>query len=242
MALNEETITIDKASALTGYLARPSDAAPRPPVLVIYEIFGLTNNIRNAAARLADAGYVALAPDFFRHDPVPYNQFAEARRVSSSLSDAGAMSDIAASIDYLQSQPYVRTGPSAVLGFCMGGRIAFLAACKLNTRIGACVDFYGARLSGGRVHEGQTMVPLDEAASLRCPVQLFFGDQDSFIPPEEVEIIRDRLDDLGASFEIELYPDAGHGFCCEERDSYHPAAAADAWARALQFLEATIRA
>lgn len=236
MSVIEEQVNIAGQLPLPAFTARPSDGDPHPSVLVIFEIFGLNDHMRSVARRLAEAGFVGILPDFFRHDPVPYNSFSGARAVASGLSDEQAMADIASTLDFLASQPYALAGKTAVVGFCMGGRLAFLAATQYPGRLQAVVDFYGARVPGGSVHPGQTMTPLDHAAAIRCPLLLFFGDRDQSIPPEDIEAIRSRLQSFGKSFESVVYPGAGHGFFCEERDSYHAAAAEDAWARTLKFL------
>jgi len=240
MSIVEDQVTIPGPTPLPAFIARPQRDEPKPAVIIFPEIFGLNDSIRNVARNLASAGYVALAPDFFRHAPTPYDDFQGARQVASCLSDTGAMSDTAAALDYLHSLPYVRPGKSAVLGYCMGGRLAFLAACHHPASIGACVDYYGARLIGGRTHDGQTMIPLDDAPAIECPVLFFFGEQDDFIPAEERETIRSRMQSLGKSHEIHVYPGAGHGFSCESRSSFHAEASADAWRRTLEFLSAAL--
>lgn len=236
MAVIEESVIIPGGKELPAFQARPSEEGPHPAVVIVFEIFGLNDHIRSVAHRLAESGYVALVPDFFRHDPSPYDDFAGARRVASSLSDVGAMEDIGAAFDYLEKQSFVTAGKTGTIGFCMGGRLAFLAACHHPNRIRACVDFYGARMSGGGVHSGHTMVPLNDAPELSCPVQFFFGAEDHFIPPEEIDKVRERMTSLSKSFDIQIYEGAGHGFFCEQRASHQAEAATDAWSRTLKFL------
>ncbi|MDQ2730661.1 MAG: dienelactone hydrolase family protein [Armatimonadota bacterium] len=236
MPVIEESVTISGEKELPAFQARPSEEGLHPAVIIVLEIFGLNDHIRSVVRRLAESGYVALAPDFFRHEPTPYDDFAGAREVASCLSDVGAMEDVGAALDYLEKQPFVTAGKTGILGFCMGGRLAFLAACHHPDRTRACVDFYGARMSGGGVHGGHTMVPLEAAPALACPVQFFYGADDHFIPPEEVERVRERMTSLGKSFDIQVYEGAGHGFFCDQRESYQSEAATDAWSRTLKFL------
>jgi carboxymethylenebutenolidase len=236
MAIRQETVSLGGSPALEGFLARPEEEGSYPALVVIFEVFGLNHQIQEVARRLAAEGYVALAPDFFRHPPTGYQEFEEARRVASSLSDTQAMADVGRAFDYLEQQPFVCKGRPGVMGFCMGGRLAFLAACRFPDRVAACVDFYGARKSGGSVHPGQTMVALDEAPALTCPVLIFYGEKDAFIPPEERDKVRSRLESLSKTFEMHVYSGADHGFFCEERASFHPVAAADAWEKVMAFL------
>jgi carboxymethylenebutenolidase len=109
----------------------------------------------------------------------------------------------------------------------MGGRLAFLAACELPGELAACAPFYGGGIGA----------LLDRADRIRCPLHLFFGERDFFIPPEEVRRIDERLGALGLEYALEHYAGAVHGFCAEERpESYHAEAAADAWAKLEAFL------
>ena len=103
----------------------------------------------------------------------------------------------------------------------MGGRLSFLSACALPDEFAASAPFYGGGIGA----------LLDRADSIRCPLHLFFGQLDAFIPQEEVRRIEERLGELGLDYAIDNYPGANHGFCCEEREEYHAAAAEDAWSK-----------
>ena len=126
---------------------------------------------------------------------------------------------------YLQGQDFVRGDRIGVTGFCMGGRISFLTACN-NSQVKASAPFYGGGIGG----------LLDQASKIACPMLLFFGDQDPFIPNEEVANIKATLARLKKTAEVVVYPGAPHGFFCNERDSYRPDAAKDAWERLKTFL------
>jgi carboxymethylenebutenolidase len=143
----------------------------------------------------------------------------------STLQDDQIVADLAAAVTYLQSQTFVRADRIGITGFCMGGRISFLAACK-NADIKAAAPFYGGGIAG----------LLDHAAKITCPMLLFFGDQDAFIPNDQVEAIRTKLSDLKKTAEVVVYPGAPHGFFCNERESYRADAAKDAWQRLKTFL------
>jgi carboxymethylenebutenolidase len=122
----------------------------------------------------------------------------------------------------------------ATVGFCMGGRIAFLTACR-NPNILATVPFYG----GGMVTSRQPGVepPIKQVAGLKAPVLAFFGGKDAFIPVTEVDAFRDELKKAGKRAEVVLYQDADHGFMCEDRASHHPAHAKEAFAKTVAFLK-----
>jgi carboxymethylenebutenolidase len=227
----ETSSTMVKVSAADGdmpaLLARPTAAGKHPAVVVVMEAFGLNDHIKDVAKRLAAEGYVVLAPDIYYREPnnvVGYDQLPEALRLMSSLRDDKIVADMAAAVTYLQSQDFVRGDRIGVTGFCMGGRISFLTACK-NAAIKAAAPFYGGGIGG----------LLDQAPKITCAMLLFFGDQDAFIPTDEVENIKSTLAKLKKSAEVVVYPGAPHGFFCNERDSYRPDAAQNAWERLKTF-------
>ena len=205
-----------------------------PAVLVIQEAFGLNAHIKDVARRIAAEGYVALAPDLYwrggRGRTVRYDQLPEAIGLMQSLKDDEIVADVAAAIAYLEREPGVQPDRIGITGFCMGGRVSYLAACALPDKIAACVPFYG----GG--------IPVERTPSLRAPVLAFFGEQDGFIPLANVEALRAALASHGKRAEVVVYPGAGHGFFCNERESYHADSARDAWARATAFLAAHLKA
>lgn len=229
MATNTSTVRIKAQDGdMPAFLARPTDDGKYPAVLVIMEAFGLNQHIREVAARIANEGYVALAPDVYYREPnavVGYDQLPEAIRLMTSLRDDSIVADVSAAVTYLQAQPFVRADRIGITGFCMGGRISFLSACTIPT-ITAAAPFYGGGIGG----------LLDRAGGIACPMLLFFGDQDPFIPNEEVARITSALRDGKKTAEVKVYPGAPHGFFCNERDSYRADAAADAWSRLTTFL------
>jgi carboxymethylenebutenolidase len=229
MAISSNTVSVTTSDGpMSVLLARPAGEGKFPAVLVIMEAFGLNQHIKSVAERIAGEGYVALAPDMYHRQSdavVGYDQLPEAIRLMTSLRDEQIVADLSATVQYLQAQPFVRGDRIAITGFCMGGRISFLAATALPA-IKASAPFYGGGISG----------LLDRADSIACPMLLFFGDQDPFIPNEEVAKISKTLADLKKQAEVKVYAGAPHGFFCNERDSYRADAAADAWRRLTTFL------
>jgi carboxymethylenebutenolidase len=220
---------IEVPGGMPAFLARP-EGAPRPAVLVIQEAFGLNGHIRDVTQRIAGEGYVALAPDLYwrggKGRSVAYEDLAEAIRIMQTLKDPEVVTDVGSAIAYLEKQPFARADRIGITGFCMGGRVSYLVACELADKIRAAAPFYG----GG--------IPIDRTAKLKAPVLAFFGEQDGFIPLAFVEQLRAEAAKQKKQVEIVVYPGAGHGFFCNERSSYDPAAAADAWERLKKFLAA----
>ena len=210
-------ITTDNHS-LGAYRADPS-GKPKGAMVVAQEIFGVNSHIRNVCDRLASEGYVALAPALFdrfvRDFESGYtpDEVAHARSYLGNIDWKKMLLDIQAGIDNVKS-----AGPVGVIGFCMGGSIAFLSATRL-TGLKCAVAYYG----------GQIVKFADEKP--KCPVQMHFGEQDTNIPMSDVEIIMQKQPDA----EIYTYP-AGHGFYCDERGSFHDTSAKLAWERTLEFL------
>ena len=155
---------------------------------------------------------------------VGYDQLPEAIRLMTSLRDEAIAADMAGVIAYLQSRDFVRGDRIGITGFCMGGRVSFLAACELPDKIKAAAPFYG----------GAT--PIEKTAKLRAPLLAFFGEHDPFIPLDTVEQLKAELARHRKPAEVIVYPKAPHGFFCNERDSYRPEAARDAWERLKTFL------
>jgi carboxymethylenebutenolidase len=211
---------------MPAYLAKPGSGGPHSAVIVLMEAFGLVPNLEKEADRIARMGYVAIAPDVYhRQGPgstASYDDLPKAIGMMRKLNDGEFIDDMKATIAHLRSLPEVGRSPIGVTGFCMGGRLSFLSACELPGEIQACAPFYGGGIGA----------LLDRADKIRCPLHLFFGREDFFIPQEEVQRIDERLRALGLDYAIDDYEGAVHGFCCEERkESYHAAAAKDAWAK-----------
>lgn len=234
-----------EAGAMPAWLARPTAQGKHPAVVVVMEAFGLNAHIKEVAARLAREGYVALAPDVYYREKdtvVGYDNLPDAIRLMMSLWDEKVVKDMGGAISYLQQQPSVRADRIGVTGFCMGGRITFLTAC-MNPAVTAAVPFYGGGIASVmQPGERTPKPPLDYADKLNAPMLLFFGENDSFIPLDEVEKIKKRLAELKKNAETVVYPGAPHGFFCNARDSYRADAAEDAWDRLLKFFGKHLKA
>jgi len=226
MELRTERIEIASGGGrMSAYVAKPHSGGSRSAVIVLMEAFGLVPNLEKEADRIARMGYVAIAPDVY-HRQAPdntasYDDLGKAVGMMRKLDDAEFIADMRATIGYVRSTAMVGSAPIGVTGFCMGGRLSFLAACALPDQIQACAPFYGGGIGA----------LLDRADQIRCPLHLFFGQLDFFIPQEEVRRIDETLRALGLDYAIDNYEGAVHGFCCEERESYHAAATKDAWSK-----------
>jgi carboxymethylenebutenolidase len=223
---------------LPAYRAAPDGKGPFPIVIVVQEIFGVHEHIRDVCRRLAKLGCLAVAPELYARqgDVSRLRDVGEiVSKVVSKVPDAQVMSDLDATVDWA-----VRSGDGdgsrlGITGFCWGGRIVWLYAAHAE-RLRAGVAWYG-RLAG-EATELQPRHPLDVAAGLHCPVLGLYGGADTGIPLADVERMRERLREAGKGSKIVVYPDAPHGFFADYRPSYRPEAAARAWAEMIGWLRA----
>lgn len=227
---------------MRAHRAAPPAGEPSPAVIVFQEAFGVDEHVRSVCRRFAREGYVALAPELYHREgpglTLGHDDFAKVRPHLEALTNDGIAADTRAALADLRADPAVDGGRIAAVGFCVGGFAAFLAACRSD--VAAAVPFYGGGIAAPR--PGRRLAPLlQEAEAIACPVLAFFGAEDASIPPDQVAAIGDRLRALGRSFEVVVYPGAGHGFFNDTRPgSYRADAAADAWKRTLDFLARTI--
>lgn len=227
--------------ALAGYYAQPDGHGPFPAVLLFMEAFGITDYIQRTCQGLAQKGFVTLAPDFFHGEVFAYTDMDSVMAKLPTLQDDQLMQETAASLVWLAAQNNVDPSRVGVIGFCMGGRLAFMANCRFPERLKAAVGFYGS----GIAPEGATdrfgrPAPLNDAGKMRAPIFLGYGADDTGITPAEHARVAEKLSRLKKRYTLAVYPGAGHGFLCDERTSHAPAAAAIAWPQALAFLRAEL--
>lgn len=217
-------LTASDGFQLGAYRADPTGTA-KGALVVIQEIFGVNHHIRSICDRLAAAGYVAIAPAIFdRVEPdftsgYSPDEIAVARKFVANPDWSAMLRDTQAAIDAVGD-----AGPVGIIGFCLGGSIAYAAATKL-TGLKAAVGYYGGA------------VVRFAADKPTVPTQLHFGEKDAGIPLTDVETIKAKRPDV----EIFIYPGAQHGFGCDERASYDKPSADLAWARSLAFFAQHLR-
>jgi carboxymethylenebutenolidase len=237
MEIVKQEVTVKTGSDnMPCHLARPAAGDLYPSLVVVMEAFGLNDQIRNITDRFAAEGFVAIAPNLYfrqRDNVVGYDNLPGAIKLMQSLIDDQVVADMTAAINHVKTLKEARH-KFGTTGFCMGGRVAFLTAVR-NPDVHATVPFYG----GGMIRAGQPggKAPTDYAANLKGPVMAFFGGKDAFIPMAEVDKFRDALNQAGKPAEIVLYADADHGFMCEDRPSYNPERAREAWPKTIAFFK-----
>jgi carboxymethylenebutenolidase len=219
-------------SPMPAYVARPAGEGPHPGLMVFQEAFGVNSHIRNVAERFAEQGYVAIAPELF-HRTAPrgfegdYKDFPSVMPHVQALTNEFAEADVRATYEWLSSYPQINTSQISCVGFCMGGRVSFLANSVVPVR--KTVSFYGGGIATGL---------LDRAAKLHGAALLIWGGLDKHITPEHRKAVTDALSAQHKTYVNVEFSNADHAFFCDERASYEPHAARQAWALTLEFLQA----
>ncbi len=211
---------------LPAYRAQPAGRSGLPTVLVVQEIFGVHEHIKDVCRRLAHLGYLAIAPELYaRQGDVSTMETPDIiAKVVSKVSDAQVMADLDAAADWAAKNG--GGGPLGITGFCWGGRIVWMYAAH-SRRLAAGVAWYGT-LALGRYK----VAALDVVDRIQAPVLGLYGGADSGIPNETVEALRAALKSAGnARSEIVLYPDTPHGFHADYRENYRKGPAEDGWKR-----------
>ena len=228
--------------AIPAYYARPEGEGPFPVVLVVQEIFGIHEHIRDVVRRFAKQGYLAIAPDLYvrQGDPTKAPDVQTIlQTIVAKVPDAQVMADLDATVAWAGAEGKGDAGRLGVTGFCWGGRITWLYAAH-NPGLKAGVAWYGAlKRPPNPLHPRH---PADVAAELKAPVLGLYGSADTGIPVEQVDELRAALKaskaPAAAKSEILLYKDAPHGFYADYRPSYRPDIAAEGWRQCLGWFKA----
>jgi len=236
--MDAEDITLETVDGpMPAHVARPA-GPPRGGIVVVQEAFGVTTHIEDLTHRLAEVGWLAVAPALFHRNGSPafaYDDLKPVMPAMGSLTSESIANDIAATLGFLEAegQPAPMSG---IVGFCMGGSVTLITATQYA--LGAAVTFYGGGLRDGRFGFPGL---IDLAPGLRTPWLGLFGDLDKGIPSEDVEVLRTAASTAKTETEIVRYADADHGFNCNDRPAvYNERAASDGWQRMLAWFDAHI--
>jgi carboxymethylenebutenolidase len=223
---------------LPGYRAMPAKSGPFPVILVVQEIFGVHEHIRDLCRRLAKQGYMAIAPELY----VRQGSVADMTdikeiigKVVSKVPDAQVMSDLDAALAYAKASGRGDVSKLGITGFCWGGRIVWLYAAH-SSALKAGVAWYGKLIGDSSANTPRH--PIDLVTDLKAPVLGLYGGADQGIPIETVDRMRAACKAAGKECELIVYPDTPHAFNADYRPSYRPEAANDGWARMLTWFRA----
>ncbi|MBC7505172.1 MAG: dienelactone hydrolase family protein [Sandarakinorhabdus sp.] len=238
--LTIETVTMP--GGLPGYVARPTAKGKHPAVIVVNEVFGVHEWIKDICRRLAQRGYVAIAPGFFhRNDPdntlAITTDFPVIMKIVAEANNDQVMGDVSTTLDWLGKQGFVDAKRLAITGFCWGGGVVWMAAAKFP-QLKAGAAWYG-RIKGSPTATEARQYPIDIAGALKARVLGLYGALDKGIPVADVDAMQVALvagNAKGSS--IKLYPNSDHGFLADYRPSFNPVDGPDAWARMLAHFKA----
>jgi carboxymethylenebutenolidase len=225
-----------------GFWAAPDDA-PRPGVVVIPDVWGVSDLYRRVARRLVAEGFATLVVDQYRYTGREGLTPATVMAFIDGLDDGGVLRAVQEAIDALAASAPVRGQRVGLIGFCMGGQYALLAACSCRG-LSAVAPFYGmVRYAAGLDPSKKPRPPLDAIGELSCPLLGLYGAEDQLIPLADVDELRRRLARTRHAHELHVYAGAGHAFLNDTRpDAFRPQAAEDAWGRLVPFLRRELAA
>ncbi len=223
------TLQVADGSPMELYVAFPEEKGNYPALIVLQEGFGLTQHIRNVAERLCKEGYAVVSPELYHRTghrvEAAYDDFPSVMPHYQAITKEGLTADLKAAYDFLQQQDNVIKDKVGSIGFCLGGRVSFLANAVLP--LSAAVSYYGGGI------EQLT----DEAPNLHGAHLFYWGGLDKHITPDKIDTVVDAVRNTGKDYTNVVISYADHGFNCDDRQSYHPLAAKEAWAHTLSFFK-----
>jgi carboxymethylenebutenolidase len=222
--------------SIPAYRAMPDSGGPFATVLVVQEVFGVHEHIKDVCRRLAKLGYFAIAPELYARqgDPSKYTDIPTLiSELVVKVPTDEVMSDLDAAVIYAKSTGKADTARLGVTGFCWGGYTTWMYSAH-NPGLKAAVAWYG---SDRKISPLTPQNPIDIAAEVKCPVLAFYGGQDKSIPQDTIDKRQEACKAAGKTCEFKVYPDAPHGFNADYRPSYNEAAAKDAWAKMLAWFK-----
>ncbi len=221
------SLTIVDGKKMDAYVARP-EMTTMGGIIVLQEAFGVNHHVKDITKRLADAGYLAIAPEIY-HRTAPagftcgYQDFQQVTDHFNAITESGIREDIQVCFDWLKAEGVKNV---ASIGYCLGGRVSFIANAHVN--LACAISYYGGRIVPTALHLAQFQ---------KSPLLFFWGNLDLHIPNEQIQILNLELGKANKKFTCVQISDAEHGFFCDERPSYNPVAARESWALCLQFLK-----
>jgi carboxymethylenebutenolidase len=228
--------TVHLDIGLSGYYVKPKGSGLFPPIIVMMEAFGLNNYIKSVCDRLVSSGYAVLAPDFYHGALFPYTDLKGAVAKLKTIQDSVVMAEFGKGMEFLSGQSDLKKEGVGVLGFCMGGRFAFLANAVHANKVKATIAFYGGGIAAMPDPLGRASL-LNQINKMNAPIMLMYGAEDQSITAAEHQRISLALSQAKKRYSLNVFPNSRHGFFSDRRDSYNADASAEAWAMSLNFFD-----
>lgn len=243
MDIKTENVKIrSQDTVVDAYLALPAEEGQYPGVVVVQEIFGVNDHIRDVTRRIAQEGYVAIAPAIYQRQSPGFEagytpeDLEIGKKYKAQTQADQLLSDVQGAVDYLKGLPEAQDNGYGCIGFCFGGHVTYLAATLDD--IQAAASFYGAGIATMTPGGGEPT--LSRTPDITGTIYCFFGLEDASIPAEQVHQIETELQKHNISHRIFRYEGADHGFFCDQRSSYNAEAAQDAWQKVLDLFKAEL--
>ncbi len=239
MAIAEITTSTVQISqpdiTLDAYLAQPQEPGTYPGIIVVQEIFGVNEHIKDVTERIAREGYIAIAPAIYQRQAPGFSvgytpeEVTLGRKYKVATKATELLADIQATTSYLTLLPSSKSGGVGTVGFCFGGHVVYLAATL--PEVTATASFYGAQIVNWC--PGEDTPTIHRTQEITGTIYCFFGTEDPLIPNEQTHQIEAALQQQKVTHQVYRYEGASHGFFCDRRDSYEPKAAEDSWRKML---------
>lgn len=227
-------LRVSDGTTMHCHVAAPDSGEKLPGLLVFQEAFGVNHHIRNVTERFAKSGFVAIAPELYHRSGArfegDYTNFQACMPHMQALTTEGLTADVQAAFEWLQKDSRVLPNRVASVGFCMGGRVSYLA--NTTVPLQAAISFYGG---------GIAPALLPRAPQSHAPILFFWGGLDSHIPQDQVRAVVEAMRQAKKTYVNVEFSNADHGFFCDARASYNESAAKQAWSLAQQFLTTYVR-
>ena len=232
VVIEDISLNVSDGTTMAAFVARPKDSEKHPGILVFQEAFGINSHIRDITGRFAEEGFISIAPELFHRTGKGfegnYNDFESTWVHVQALTNEGLIADIISVNEWLKNEKRLLSNEVASIGFCMGGRVSFLANTLLNLK--AAISFYGG---------GMPSI-LDRVPDIHAPMLMFWGGLDKHIDENQINTITASLKLNNKNYVNIVFSNADHGFFCNARASYNPDAAKQAWALAIAFLNSYV--
>ena len=230
--IEDVSLNVSDGTSMAAFVARPKGSDKYPGIFVFQEAYGVNSHIRDVTKRFAHEGFIAIAPELFHRTAHgfegDYNDFNSTRVHIQALTNEGLIADINAIYDWLRSDTKLLHDEIASIGFCMGGRVSFLA--NTTVKLKAAVSFYGGGMSS----------ILDRVPGMQAPQLMFWGGLDKHIDEGQINAVTSSLKANNKIYTNVVISNAEHAFFCDARSSYNPIAAKQAWALVLAYLNSYI--
>jgi carboxymethylenebutenolidase len=226
-------LNVSDGTSMTAFAARPKETSNYPGLMVFQEAFGVNTYIKDITERFAREGFIAVAPELF-HRTAPgfegsYDNYEEVKKHTQAITVDNLIADISAAYNWLKDYARILPDQIASIGFCLGGRVSFLA--NTSFKLKAAISFYGGNITS----------ILDRVPKMEAPQLMFWGGLDKHIGQDQVSTITGTLKEKNINFVNVIFSNADHGFFCDARSSYNPDASKQAWALTNSFLKTYVK-